>query len=66
MPEPTKAEIAQICIEHARRLIELKGERIGISEMRGLATHYVKGRKGSKGFKNKISQVNSFDEFEQC
>lgn len=50
------------CIKHAQKLIELKGEKIGISEMRGLAPHYISGLYNSTIYKDKMNRMNSFDE----
>lgn len=43
----------------------LKGERMGISEMRGLATHYFKGLKNSAKSKDAITRVATLSEFIQ-
>ena len=50
------------CIKHAKKLIDLKGEKIGISEMRGLAPHYIAGLYNSTIYKDKMNRMNSFNE----
>lgn len=59
----TIEEVKDICVEHAKRLVALKGEKMGISEMRGLATHYFKGLRNSAKSKDAITRVSSLDEF---
>lgn len=62
LPKPTYNEILDVMLDHARRLVKLKGEDTGIKEMRGHATHYVKGLKGSKRVKREYSLVNTYEE----
>ncbi len=54
-----------ICLEHARGLIGTKGEDIGIREMRGLASWYLKGLPNSHVFKNACSQMKSYSDLER-
>ena len=49
---------------HAQQLCELKGENIGIKEMRGHAAWYMKGLKHSHRVKDFISQMTSYEEFD--
>lgn len=50
--------------EHARRLIELKGEKVGMQEMRGHATWYIKGMPLSHHIKDQLSKVNTYKEMQ--
>lgn len=43
LPEKTAAERIDFAMLHLRRLIDLKGEHIGVREFRGLAGYYLKG-----------------------
>lgn len=65
LPEPTADEIFEVLLEHARRLVKLKGEKIGIREMRGHAPAYLKGLSGAKPIKRQIATVNTYNELEQ-
>lgn len=47
---------------HAKRLCDLKGERVGIREMRGHAAWYVKGLPKSNILKNELSKIETYDE----
>ena len=50
---------------HAKRLCNLKGEYIGIREMRGHAAWYVKGLPGSHKLKDALVKMESYDEMEE-
>lgn len=62
LPDPTYDERLDAMLEHARRLVKLKGEDVGIKEMRGHATAYIKGLKGSKPVKRELSLANTLDD----
>ena len=47
---------------HATRLCHLKGEYIGIREMRGHAAWYVKGLPGSHRLKEALSKMETYEE----
>ncbi|UFJ40615.1 tRNA dihydrouridine synthase DusB [Brevibacillus humidisoli] len=57
--EPTPREKVEICLLHAERLIQLKGPRVGVLEMRKHAAWYLKGLPGSTHTKNVINQVET-------
>lgn len=48
--------------EHARKLCALKGEYVGIREMRGHATWYIKGLPSSHTVKDELAKITSYDE----
>lgn len=52
------------CLKHAHKLIELKGEKIGISEMRGLAPHYISGLYKASEYKEKMNHINTYDDLQ--
>lgn len=47
---------------HAKRLCSLKGEYIGMREMRGHAAWYVKGLPGSHKLKDALTKMETFEE----
>ena len=51
--------------EHAHKLCDLKGEKVGIREMRGHAAWYLKGLPSSHSVKDEISKMNTYEEFDQ-
>lgn len=50
--------------KHAQRLCNLKGEKVGMKEMRGHAAWYVKGLKNCHYLKNQVSQMSTYQEFD--
>ena len=54
----------KMCLKHAKKLVDLKGEKVGIREMRGLAPHYISGLYNSTTYKNKMSKLNTYKELE--
>lgn len=61
---PSNKERVEMCLRHARELIELKGEDNAIKEMRSLACFYVKGMPASVKIKTKINVINKYQELE--
>ena len=62
LPEPRKNEIIETALEHIRRIVEYKGEYVGIREARKHAIWYIKGMKNSVAVKNKLTAASSYDE----
>ncbi len=63
LKRPSLEEIKQICIDHTKRLVAWKGEKIAISEMRSLATKYVYGWPEATYFRKRIFKVETLKEF---
>jgi len=61
IPEPTKHEKLTIAIRHLNMAIELKGEYVGIREMRKHLGWYLKGLKGSAKVRDEINRLESYD-----
>ncbi|PKM51292.1 MAG: tRNA dihydrouridine synthase DusB [Firmicutes bacterium HGW-Firmicutes-7] len=59
--KPSTEEVVSTIMRHARLLIELKGEYIGVREMRKHISWYTKGMKNSSKIRHQINQVESFD-----
>jgi nifR3 family TIM-barrel protein len=64
LEEPGFKERVEVCLQHARDLIKLKGERTGMMEMRSLACFYIKGMPNASVIKTKINLVESYQELE--
>lgn len=62
--DPTPLERIEMCLKHAKLLIELKGEKVGIMEMRSLACFYVKGIPMATKLKEKINKINYYQDLE--
>ena len=65
LPPVPVEERFKIAREHAQRLCALKGENIGMKEMRGHATWYIKGLPGSHPVKDRLARISTYDEFDQ-
>lgn len=59
LPEVPVAQRLAIATEHMDRLIELRGERIAMMEMRSHMTWYMKGLPGAQAVKREIVQMDS-------
>lgn len=64
MAPPTPEEKIKVCMLHADRLIKLKGEKVGIMEMRKHAAWYLKGLRGNAKVRNAINECNTRAELE--
>lgn len=62
MDEPTVKEKVEIALLHLRRLVELKGEKVGVMEMRKHASWYLKGVKGNGKTRKALNQANTEQE----
>lgn len=63
-PKATIEEKFAMAKEHARRLIELKGEVLGMKEMRGHASWYIQGLPYSHRVKNYINSMTLYTQLE--
>ena len=63
--KPTKEEVAEMIIRHARMLIECKGEYTGSREMRKHAAWYTKGYPGSSHFRGMLNEAESLDDLKR-
>ena len=62
LPNPSQSEIINTALEHIEKIIEYKGEYVGIREARKHAIWYIKGMKNSVAVKNKLTAATSFNE----
>lgn len=62
LPDPVPEEKIQTIIRHANMLIELKGERTGVLEMRKHVAWYIKGMHNATRIKEKVFAANTRDE----
>jgi len=63
--KPSTEEVIAMLLEHARRLIEIKGEHIAMIEMRTHAAYYLKLIPMTKQYRVKIVSIKTFDELNQ-
>lgn len=62
---PSKKEIKEMMLRHAQLQIELKGDYLGIREMRKHVAWYTKGMEGSAKLRDEINRVESYEELEK-
>lgn len=62
---PSDEQKIKFLLSHLEKLVDLKGEKIAILEMRSLAAWYVKGMKNNKEFKLKLVNITTIKEFKQ-
>ena len=60
---PTVSERAKIMRRHFEKLLEFKGENIGVREMRKHSSAYTKGLKGGAEFRNKFNRAETAKDF---
>ena len=65
LPPVTHQEVLDMILEHARRLLDLKGEKVAMIEMRGHAAWYLKHIPHSKEERVRAAQVKTYDELVQ-
>lgn len=59
---PSNEEIIKKALEHLDLICKLKGERVGVKEMRKHLSWYLKGMKNSNEVKNLINTINTKEE----
>lgn len=59
---PTYEQRINMAYEHAKRLCDLKGERIAMKQMRGLASWYIQGMPFSARVKNECAKLNTYED----
>ena len=64
LPQPSVVERVEIAKEHLRKSLEVKGERVGILELRRHLTNYFKGLPDFK--QTRLKLVTSYDPDEIC
>ncbi|KYG91082.1 tRNA-dihydrouridine synthase [[Bacillus] sp. KCTC 13219] len=60
--EPSIREKMDVCLLHFERLMQLKGERVAVREMRSHASWYLKGIRGNGKIRNAVNQVETKEE----
>ncbi|MEY8442609.1 tRNA dihydrouridine synthase DusB [Lactobacillaceae bacterium 24-114] len=62
LPEATPSQKIKMAKEHLNRLIDLKGEYVGVREFRGLSTYYLKGIPRSARTKAALVEAETRDQ----
>ncbi len=66
LPPPGVEEIVKVALKHLKLLIDLKGEYIGVREMRKNASWYIKGIKGAARVRRQINSCGTAGEMEDA
>ena len=64
MPRPSRQEVVDMMLLHARLQLQIKGDYIGIQEIRKHAAWYTAGYKNSSKLRGKINEVESYAQLE--
>ena len=59
---PMAREISEMVLRHAKMQIELRGEFLGIRQMRKHASWYISGYAGAAKLRGRINEIESYDE----
>ncbi|MCI6859353.1 MAG: tRNA dihydrouridine synthase DusB [Eubacterium sp.] len=60
---PSREEILTMMLRHAALSVEVKGEKMGIREMRKHTAWYTTGMRGSASLRNAVNKVETLQEF---
>lgn len=63
VPEPTGVEKIDVCLLHFERLMQLKGEKVAVREMRKHTVWYLKGIRGSGPARAAVNEAETKEEF---
>lgn len=62
---PTNEEIINMAIRHLDMTCDLKGEKVGVREMRKQLAWYLKGMRNSNEIKNKVNSIEDKEEMKK-
>ncbi len=62
---PSLKEIVELSIRHLELVCSIKGERVGVREMRKHIAWYLKGKRNSNEIKNQINQMDNIDDIKK-
>lgn len=65
LPKPTIQEVTDMVLRHAKLQLEVKGDYIGIREIRKHAAWYTAGYKNSSKLRGKINEVETYEQLEE-
>ena len=65
LPPPTPVERIKLAKRHLRLVVQLKGEKIGVKEMRKHLAWYIKGLKNAAKIRTEIFKLNTLQDVEE-
>ncbi len=66
LPLPTYREKLDMLLEHAKMLIDYKGEKTGALQMRKFALWYIKGLPNAGSLRKKFVKCSNLDDYRRC
>lgn len=63
-PRPTPEETAEMILRHAKMIVEYKGEKTGIREMRKHVSWYTAGMRNSSGIRRRVNETETLADLE--
>ncbi len=58
-------EIMSICLNHAEKLIELKGEAVAMKEFRAIGAHYFSGLPNCAKFRSRVIKIDTLNDLKE-
>ncbi len=65
LAKPTVQELVEMVMRHAQLMVEVKGDYIGMREMRKHAAWYTAGYKNSSKLRGRMNEVETLEELQQ-
>lgn len=65
LPEPPLEERMEVLLKHAAKIVEYKGEYIGMRETRKHAAWYIKGTRGAAQFRADVGRLSTLDDLKE-
>jgi len=65
LPEPGPGERVRMALRHLNLLVESKGEKVAVREMRKHAAWYTRGQRGAAKVRDKINRAGSKEELQR-
>lgn len=65
LPDPPLESQMLTMIKHIEKIVEYKGEKVGIREARKHAAWYLKGTRGAAAYRRKCGELNSVDDLKK-
>lgn len=63
--KPSREEMVQMILRHARMLIECKGELMAMREMRKHVAWYTAGYPGSASLRRRVNEIEKYEDLER-
>ncbi|GAW92882.1 tRNA dihydrouridine synthase DusB [Calderihabitans maritimus] len=65
LPEPSAGERIEMALRHLNMVVELKGEKVGVQQMRKHIAGYIKGLRNAAQMRNKLNKLETVSEVQK-